>query len=289
MRIGIGIPNTTLGVQGSTITAWAKLAEPRGFSALATIGRLAWPGYDELIALAAAAGVTDRIGLLTNILLVPLYDTPLLAKQTASLDQISEGRLTLGMGVGTRADDFEVAGKDLSTRGRRMDEQLAELHEAWAGRPIAGASQPVAPRAVRGRIPLLFGGKPELAAERAARWGAGFTIGGAPPEMAEEQVEAFRAAYANVGGAGSPQIVCLSYFSVGEEHTEESLHNLRSYYARLGDVAEAIAHGAARNEEAILNRVGAYEALGADLLVLTPTVNDVDQVERLADIAIARA
>lgn len=100
MDIAIGMPNVIHDVDGPTFPSWARRAEERGFSSVATIGRLVWPGYDELVALTAAAAVTERIGLLTNVLLAPLCDTPHLAKATASVDRVSRGRLTLGVGVG---------------------------------------------------------------------------------------------------------------------------------------------------------------------------------------------
>ena len=149
MEIGIGIPNTILDVPGATFTEWARRAEARGFSTLATIGRVAYPGYDELVALTATAAVTERIGLFTNILLAPAYDTAQLAKTTASVDRISTGRLTLGLAVGGRPDDFALTGRDFRTRGKRFDAQLEALHDAWAGKPVAEGDQPVAPTAVK--------------------------------------------------------------------------------------------------------------------------------------------
>lgn len=283
MRIGIGLPNPVLDVPGQLLTAWARRAQERGFSSLATIDRIAYPSYDSLTALTAAAAVTDRIGLLSNLLLEPAYSPVLLAKITASIDQLSGGRLTLGLGVGNRPDDFALTARSFSDRGRRFDADLELLHQAWAGEPVAGSQFPVGPPTTRGRIPLLIGGQPQLAAPRAVRWGAGFTIGGAPPELAAGAIQQFKAAWQQAGGDGAPRIVVLSYFSLGEEHTEESLHNLRSYYGFLGEWAEAIAAGAVRTPAAVRERAAAFDELGVDELVFDPTVADLDQVDRLAD------
>ncbi|HET9558998.1 MAG TPA: LLM class flavin-dependent oxidoreductase, partial [Actinomycetota bacterium] len=263
--------------------AWARRAEERGFSSLATIDRIAYPSYDSLTVLTAAAAVTERIGLVTNILLGPAYTPVLLAKVTASIDQLSGGRLTLGLGVGGRPDDYQAAGRSFADRGRRFDADLELLHQAWAGEPVAGSPFPVGPPTTRGRIPLLFGGQSQLAGPRAARWDAGFTLGGAPPAMAAGAIGEFKTAWEQAGGTGKPRVLALTYFSLGEEHTAESLHNLRSYYGFAGDWAEGIAAGASRTPEAVKEMASAFAAAGVDELIFDPTVADLDQVDRLAD------
>lgn len=286
MKIGIGIPNTVLGVQGSTLVEWSRRAEELGFSTLATIGRVVWPAYDEFVALAAAAAVTERIGLMTNIALMPTWDPARFAKASASVDQISGGRLTLGVGVGGRPDDFDATGREWSARGRVLEEGLDVMHATWAGSASAGLDQSFGPKAVRGRIPLLFGGDATIAGRRAARRNGGLTIGGAPFEMAGEAVTSARAAYREAGGDAELAIVALNYFSLGDEHTQESLHNLRSYYGFAGDYAEMIAQGAARSAGEIRRRTDGFAALDIDQLIWDPTVDDLGQVERLADVAL---
>jgi hypothetical protein len=101
--------------------------------------------------------------------------------------------------------------------------------------------------------------------------------------MAGGAIQAFTDAWKQAGGEGTPRIVALSYFSLGEGHTEESLRNLRTYYGFLGDWAEAIATGAPRTPEAVRERAVAFEQLGIDELIFDPTVTDLDQVDRLAD------
>jgi alkanesulfonate monooxygenase SsuD/methylene tetrahydromethanopterin reductase-like flavin-dependent oxidoreductase (luciferase family) len=284
VQIAIGLPTTTLEVPGPLLLDWGRPAEDRGFSSLATIDRFAYPNYDSLTSLTAAAPVTERIGVLTDVLLEPAYDPVLLAKVTASIDQISGGRLTLGLGVGGRPDDFQLVGRSLADRGRRLDSDLELLHQAWAGEPVPGSSFPIAPPTKRGRIPLLMGGQAGRAAPRAARWQAGYAIGAAPPEVAAGSIEDFRSRFEQAGETGQPRIVVLSYFSLGDEHVDESLRNLRTYYAFLGDWADAIATGAVRTPQEVRDRAAAFEELGVDELVFDPTVASLDQVDRLADV-----
>jgi len=109
----------------------------RRFSSLATIDRIVYPSYDSLISLGAAAAVTDRIGLMTNILIAPVHDGVLLAKEAASVDRLSGGRLTLGLAAGGRRDDFEAVGQDFATRGARFEHQLRVMNKVWRGEQLS--------------------------------------------------------------------------------------------------------------------------------------------------------
>ena len=157
MDIGIGIPNSVRGTTGPQLLEWARRAEAAGFSSLGTIGRVAYPSYEELTVLAAAGAVTERIGLMSNILLAPTRSTAELAKQAATVHELTGGRLTLGVATGGRADDYALTGRDFATRGRRFDEQLTELRAAFAGEPLVDGSAPVVPDGAR-PVPIMIGG-----------------------------------------------------------------------------------------------------------------------------------
>src|SRR5579864_3433650 len=112
MQIGIGHPGTIPGVKAQFILDWARRADAGPFSSLGSLDRLVYPNYDALITLTAAAAVTQRIRLMTTVLLAPLHNGGVLAKQAASLDAFSGGRLTLGLGIGGREDDSRAAPAD---------------------------------------------------------------------------------------------------------------------------------------------------------------------------------
>jgi len=284
MDIGIGLPNTIPGVPGTLLLDWARRAEERGFTSLGTIDRVAYPSYESLVALAAAGAVTERIGLVTNILVAPTRNPIILAKESASVDQISGGRLTLGMAVGGRRDDYVAVERSWEDRGKRFDQDLELIHGAWRGELVGGCPEPPTPTPVKGdRIPILIGGTVDAAIERVVRWGTGWTAGGSAAEQVGPFAERVRAAWKEAGKEGRPKIMALAYYSVQEDRTEESKANLLHYYAFLGEWAERIAEGAARGPDAVRDTVKRFEDAGVDELILDPTVPDLGEVDRLAD------
>jgi alkanesulfonate monooxygenase SsuD/methylene tetrahydromethanopterin reductase-like flavin-dependent oxidoreductase (luciferase family) len=286
MKVGIGFPNTIKGVPGRRLVEWAQRAEERGFAGLTTVDRLAYPSHDSLATLAAAAGATTRIELVTNVLLAPVYPAPLLAKTAASIDQLSGGRLTLGLAPGGRADDYTLVGRDFHRRGRDFDAALELLHRAWAGEVIEGSDgQPITPPPVQGgRIPILFGGYSESAFVRMARWGAGFSIGGIPASAAAGTVEQVHAAWQDAGREGAPRIAALMYYSLGEEVAADSRAYLYDYYSFARVFAGQVDEAALRSPEALRTEAAAFEEVGVTELYLNPTVGSLDQVDRLADV-----
>jgi alkanesulfonate monooxygenase SsuD/methylene tetrahydromethanopterin reductase-like flavin-dependent oxidoreductase (luciferase family) len=298
MKIGIGLPNPVPGTPGQLFPDWARAAERRGFSGLVTIDRVNYPNYDSLTVLAAAAGATSRIELMTNILLAPLYPPVVLAKTAASIDQLSGGRFTLGLAPGGRPDDYEAVGKDFHRRGRDFDDALEVLHRAWAGGSVRPAGvEPVSedtaeslatgPAPTRnGRVPVLIGGTSEKAIKRTVAWGAGWTGGGGTPEQSKATIKQVHAAWQEAGREGQPRMAALSYFSLGSEVETDSRAYLRHYYAFLGPYGEQIAEGALRSEAAIRDAVAQYEDAGVTELYFDPTVASLEQVDRLADIVL---
>jgi alkanesulfonate monooxygenase SsuD/methylene tetrahydromethanopterin reductase-like flavin-dependent oxidoreductase (luciferase family) len=284
MDVGIGLPNTIPGTEGKTLVEWAKRAEQAGFSSLGTIGRLVYPNYDDLIALAAAAAVTERIRLTTSILIAPLHaNAALLAKQAASLDRLSGGRLVLAVGLGGRDDDFAASGLPTPGRGRRLDEQLEEMKRIWSGeeRGYAGGIGPSPAR--EGGPQLIVGGHGEAAFRRAARFGDGWIMGGGTPEMFSQMAAGVDQAWQEAGRSDKPRKLSLAYFALGPRARELADSYLKHYYAWLGDVADQIAAGAAVSKEMVRSYVAAFAQSGCDELILVPCSSELDQVALLAE------
>jgi len=277
MDVAIGLPNAVPGTSGEQLTEWARRAEARGFSSLGTIDRVAYPNLEPLTSLAAAAAVTERIGLATTVLLGPLRVNPVaLAKQVASVHKISGGRMTLGIGLGGREDDYEITGVSMRTRGKELDAMLERMREVWAGDEM-GPQTETEPR-------VLVGGGVEASFKRAARFGDGWIASGAPPEQFAGWREEFEAAWSAAGREGQPQNAGLAYFSLGDQAEEDARSYLTHYYAWLGEETAAwIADSAAKTPETIQQYISAFDAAGCQELFLFPSSSDPKQVDLLAD------
>ncbi len=279
MDVGIALPNAVPRTTGAELTEWARRAEARGFSTLGTIDRVRYDNYEPLVALAAAAAVTERIGLSTTVLLAPLRTNAAeLAKQARSLNALSGGRLTLGIGLGAREDDYEVSGVELKGRGRRLDAMLVQMKEIWDGDEV-GPTAGAAPR-------QIVGGHVDAVFARMARFADGWISSGTGPDLAREGAEKARAAWSEAGREGEPHIMALAYFSLGERAEADLREGLMDYYAWLGEeVAAMIAAGAAKDADTVKQFLAAYEDAGCDELVFCPSSSDPAQVDLLADAA----
>jgi len=279
MEVGIGLPNAVPGTTGEQLVEWARRADARGFSSLGTIDRIVYDNYEPLVALAAAAAVTERIGLCTTVLLGPLRaNATELAKQALSVHALSAGRFTLGIGLGGRDDDYEASGIETRGRGRRLDAMLERIQEVWSGGEVGPS--------IAGAPDLVVGGHAEASFARAARFGDGWIAAGTGPEQFADGAAKTRAVWVDSGREGEPRTMALAYFSLGGEAEADAERSLGHYYAWLGpEVAAMIVAGTAKSEEAVRKQVAAYEDAGCDELILFPSSADAAQVDLLADAA----
>jgi alkanesulfonate monooxygenase SsuD/methylene tetrahydromethanopterin reductase-like flavin-dependent oxidoreductase (luciferase family) len=285
MKVGIGLPSTVPGVDKAALVGWARRAEERGFSSLGTIDRLVFANYESLIALAAAAAVTERIGLLTDILIVPYRaNAALLAKQAATIDSLSGGRLTLGVSVGGRSDDYAVSGVSLESRGRRMDAMLREMTEIWSGAE-RGFAGPIGPPPTRSGGPeLLIGGTADASFRRVGEVGHGWTMGGGSPDDFTAGAAKARSAWREAGREGEPRLIALCYFALGDTARDDADTYVRSYYGFAGDgVVGRIADRAVVTPATAVQYRDEFAQAGADELVYYPCSTHVGQVDLLAD------
>ncbi|MFH8340950.1 LLM class flavin-dependent oxidoreductase [Streptomyces sp. AM6-12] len=280
MNVGIGLPIA----DPATLLTWAQRADDGPFSTLGLLDRLVYDNPEPLVALAVLAGATSRVRVQTEVLLAPLRDTALLAKQTATLDRMTGGRLVLGLGVGGRDDDHQAAGVDKRTRGRRLDEQMAVMRRLWSGEPYGDGVGPIGPAPARpGGPEVLFGGFKPAAIERVGRWGDGF-LAAAAPSWAGGLFDTARRFWEEYGRTGEPRIVAQVNVALGPaEVVDDARAAMHAYYAFTG-MADRMTAGMLTTPAGIREAIAGFADLGADEVMLYCHGLDPDQVDRLADV-----
>ena len=285
MKIGIGLPATIPGTEGSRILDWAKKADNGPFSSLAILDRLVFPNYESLITLAAAAGVTRRIRLITTVLLAPLRNPVLFAKQAGSLDALSGGRLTLGLGIGGREDDYVAASVPFKKRGKLFEEELETLAKIWSGQPLDDKIGPIGPRPVQSGGPeILIGGYSPASIRRVGLWGDGYIAGGRDPQGTRQFFQLAEEAWKAAGRPGKPRLVGCFYYALGQDAKERGGAYLSNYYSFLGPMVEMMINNLPITIEAIEERIQAYADIGANEIILWPCTPDLEQLDQLAEL-----
>lgn len=285
MKIGIGLPAAIPQASGSLILDWAREADAGPFSSLGLIDRVVYANYEPLIALAAVAGTTRRVRLVTTVLLAPLRSTALLAKQSASLDALSGGRLTLGLGIGARPDDFAATAASFHTRGKDFDRQLELLERIWSGQRVSDEAGAIGPAPVQSGGPeVLLGGYSPAAVRRLSSRGNGFMAGGGNPGLADQFFRQAETTWQGAGRPGKPRLVGCAYFALGENAAERGAAYVQNYYSFAPERAQNIARALPASAEVIRSIIQAFADIGTDELILWPTIAELDQVARLRDV-----
>ena len=286
MEVGIGLPSGIATASGALMLDWARRADAGPFSSLGVIDRLVYHNYEPMVSLAAAAAVTQRVRLMTVVLLAMLRNGGILAKEAASVDALSGGRLTLGMGVGRREDDFKAAPAAIRRRGRRFEEQLALMRGIWSGQPLAEDVGPIGPPPARpGGPEVLIGGTAPAALHRAGRMGDGYIAGTArDPAGLRELFDAVEEAWKAEGRSGRPRLAAVRYYALGPDALERGAVSQRDYYTNIGSNPEDAVRNMITSPEAIKGLVQGCSDIGMDELVFLPSIPELDQVDRLAEV-----
>lgn len=218
MRVQIGafFPTRDMPADRAAIRDWAQAAEAIGYDYVEVpdhvlgADRTSLPAFEgpydvddafheTFVTMAYMAAVTERVGLVSGVLILPQRQTALVAKQAAQLDVVSGGRLRLGIGVGWNPVEYEALGQDWRVRGRRQAEQIELMNQLWTNRTVTFDGEfdrvhhaGLKPRPIQQPIPIWFGGGVEAVLKRAAKYGQGWIPLGRPDEQIEGQLERLR-------------------------------------------------------------------------------------------------
>ncbi len=289
MKIGMTLPTMVPGLTRPVLLEWMRRIDRGPYSTLAAGERLAFPNQEMLVTLSAAAAVTERVRLALTVLVLPLHATLLVAKQLATLDVLSDGRLTVGVGVGGREEDYRAAGAPFERRARRLEEQVGILRRAWAGEEVLEGVAPIGPRPLQAGGPeILAGSLAASSIRRAARFADGLCGFGFGPDPAEVE-RAFtiaREAWRAAGRTTEPRLVTSCWFALGPHARAQMDAYVERYLGYLGaDAARGMARLCTTTSAGALRDVIArLRDLGADELILVPTTADPDELERVGEV-----
>lgn len=287
MRIALGLPSRVAGASGDVMFEWIMRAERGPFSSVVVTDRVVSQALEPLAVLALAAGATKRIRLMTSVVIAPTRETTLLARQAATIDALSNGRLTLGVGIGVRENDYLATGYDFHRRGRRVDEQLAVLRRLWAGEVLSEELGPIGPPAKHRRGPeLLIGGYVPAIVGRIAQWGHGYMApGGGEPKSMLTMWQRILSAWNEAGREGRPRWVGANYYALGPHAAEHAERYINANYGYNPELAARRLSSLPATKEAVEEAIRRQTDMGVDEFILRPCAEDLDQVERLAEIA----
>jgi alkanesulfonate monooxygenase SsuD/methylene tetrahydromethanopterin reductase-like flavin-dependent oxidoreductase (luciferase family) len=267
--------------------AWMRGIDEGPWTSLAVPERITYTSHALTVQLGAAAALTERVRLVTTIIILPAHDAVQVAKDMASVDVLSGGRLTVGIGVGGREHDYRAIGAPFGRRWQRMDEQVATMRRIWAGEPPFEGADPVGPPPVQpGGPPVVAGVMGPKALARAAVWAAGVddssTVAAAVPEVAAATVERIRAAWRAAGRSDAPHISGSIWYALGTNAAPRLDAYVRSYMGIYGDeVAGFMANTAnVTTADALRDAVAVCAEAGFDELFLVPTTADVTELDR---------
>ena len=289
MEIGVGLPTNLRGTNKELVLEWAQRAEQAGFASLCMGERLTYAGYDWVLALTAAASVTSRIRLLANVIILPIHPVGLVAKQSLSLDDFSGGRFTLGVGLGTPLDDYDVAPSPRAGRGARFEQSLRTLRELFKGESLVEGVRAIGPPPVRDGGPeILLGANGLKSLRRAGEFtdGAVTWSFSADPVEARTMFDVVESSWKEAGRAGRPRLVCGCYYSAGPNAAADLEGYFRDYYPNVlpGQVESLLSAVRTVTPEAIRSVVKEFEEIGCDEFIFVPVKPDIAHLDGLAEI-----
>jgi alkanesulfonate monooxygenase SsuD/methylene tetrahydromethanopterin reductase-like flavin-dependent oxidoreductase (luciferase family) len=289
MKIGVCMPYMTRDYDRERILTWARKIDQGPFHSLSCGERMTGHTFEMNTILAAAAAVTERVRIHASLYVLPMRSAVLTAKEAASLDVISGGRMSVTVGVGGRPLDYRAVGAPFTQRHQRLDDQVAEMKKVWRGEPLWEGGDEIGPASPQGaNIPLYAGAMGPKAIARAAKWSDGIYGSSMPGdrEGIEQIFDIAKAAWKAEGRTDKPYLIASFWYSLAPNAESGLKSYVYDYMKYMGpDVANFMRDAMTRhNPDAIREAIENVRAAGADELLLVPATAHYDEVDRLAEI-----
>jgi alkanesulfonate monooxygenase SsuD/methylene tetrahydromethanopterin reductase-like flavin-dependent oxidoreductase (luciferase family) len=280
-------------LDAAMLKEWARIIDRGPFSSLCWGERIAFDNPESLTLLGALSAWTDRVRLVTTVVVPQLHDPVMLAKQLSTGDMLSGGRLTVGLGVGGRHEDYQAVGADPATQTMRgLADSVAVMKQIWAGEKVTESVVPVGPPSVQSGGPaLLVGTMGPKTVRSAAAWADGLagTTLDLDPTKQNELFDVARQAWTQAGRP-KPHLATSFWFAIGDDADEARAqvhrHLLRYMNWVPASVVDAMAPttGWAGTDDDLLAVLHKFKDIGTDEVHLIPTSSDIDQLRRVADV-----
>lgn len=280
-------------LDAAVLKEWARVVDVGPFSSLCWGERIAFDNPDSLTLLGALSAWTDRVRLVTTVIVPQLHYPVMLAKALATGDMLSGGRLTVGIGVGGRQEDYDAVGADFSTQTMRgMAERVAIMKRVWEGEKTTESVLPVGPPPVQPGGPrLMVGTIGPKTVRSAAEWADGVAGTTLDLDVAKqnELFDVARTAWSDTGKP-KPHLATSFWFAIGDgDEPRAQVHrHLRRYMNWIpAEFVDAMAPttGWAGSDDELLDVLREFDAIGTDEVHLIPTSSNIDQLRRVADVA----
>ena len=269
------------------LLAWCRKIDEGPWSRLAVPERVTYTSHSLTVQLAAAAAVTERVRLWTTLIILPAHDEVQVAKDLASVDRLCEGRLTVGIGVGGRHQDYRAIGGDFTRRWQRMDDQVARMRRIWAQEPPFEGADPVGPPPVQpGGPPFVAGVIGPKALARAARWAVGVDDPSAITAVDTAALAAQRQrvleAWKEAGRDEQPHFSSSLWYALGANAKEQLARYVYDYMKIFdeGFARDLASAAAVHSPGALREAMASAQEAGCDEFFLVPTTTDPDELDR---------
>ncbi len=289
MKIGLCLPYMKAGLTRDDYLAWFRHIDQGPFHSLSCGERILGPTYDMRVVLAAAAMATERVEINTTLYVLPMHNAVRAAKEIATLDVMSGGRLVVTCGYGGREMDYQAVGAQYKGRHARMDEQVATMKDIWAQQPPFEGADPVGPVPVQAGGPRLYtGAMGPKGMARSAQWADGVFAwsGNGEQSELENTIALADAAWAEAGRGSKPYPMGGFWFTLTGDGQQKLYDYVYNYLLIAGeDIAKWMAGAVTRsNADAVKEALDNAEAAGCEEAMLSPITAELTEIDRLVDI-----
>jgi len=289
MKIGVCMPYMTRDYDRQRILTWARKIDEGPFSALSCGERMTGHTFEMNTLLAAAAAVTERVRIIPSLYVLPMRSAVLTAKEAATLDVISGGRVAVTVGIGGRENDYRAVGAPFERRHQRLDDMAAVMKQVWRGQPVFEGADEIGPQSPQcPDIPLYVGAMGPKGIARAAKWSDGIYGTSMPGDREGHQrmFDLAKDAWKAAGRTDKPYLMGGFWYSLAPNAEQVLKRYVYDYLKYMGeDIANGMAAAMTRfTPEAVREGIENVRAAGADELLIVPVTTHYDEIDRLAEI-----